>query len=466
MARLLGTVTFRLALGYGLLLAVSMAVISAVFYFGTVGVLAHRTDGKIAALTGQLEAEFKTGGTDAVRQHIDRLLADGIDSDTEIYLLVDPKGRKLAGNVTAWLSSSTVPALREDPVMRLGHESFARLLTTNLPDGSKIVIGFDLQDQRDIERIVLRALGVGGIVALFFAIGGAILFRRQLDRRAAAIRRTAREIEAGDMTRRVPQLGAKDEFARLGDDVNHMLDRIEQLMDGVRHVSNAIAHDLRTPLARVRGRLDEALRPGADAEALAASARGAIRVIDELIGVFDRLLQIAEAESGARRRSFEPVALDAVIASITELYDAEAESRGIDLRVEMRGAPATFGDRHLLASAVANLVDNAIKYAGRGATVRVQAIEEPDAVSIVVEDNGPGVAAEERPRLTERFYRVDRARSQPGNGLGLAIVSALAALHEGTLTLEDAVPGLRVRLRLPRLVAPERVTVERQRRFG
>ena len=466
MIRPLGTVTFRLALAYALLLAVSMAVISAVFYLGTVGVLAHRMDGKINSLTRRLVDQFQTRGSAGVQDEIEDLLSDGVDSDTEVYLFLGPDGRKIAGNVTSWLAGTTAAVgLSESPVMRLGRPGNARLLATRLPDGSRILVGFDLQDQRDIERVVWRALAVGGLVALLLAVGGAILFRLQLARRVAAIRRTAREIEAGDMTQRVPQLGAKDEFARLGDDVNHMLDRIEQLMDGVRHVSNAIAHDLRTPLGRVRGQLDEALRPGADAGTLAATARGAIHVIDDLIMVFDRLLQIAEAESGARRRSFEPVTLMTIIIDVAELYDAEAERKGIVLRAEHCGDLATFGDKHLLASAVANLVDNALKYASAGAMVRIRATDEAETVSIIVEDNGPGIAAEERPKVVERFYRLDNARSQPGNGLGLAIVTALVKLHEGSLSLEDAGPGLLARIRLPRLAATRRMA-ERQKRLA
>jgi signal transduction histidine kinase len=293
-------------------------------------------------------------------------------------------------------------------------------------------------------------LAIGGLCALVLAILGALLFRHRLEARLAAIRRTAREIEAGDLSRRIPVSGYDDEFERLGREINQMLDWIEHLMDGVRHVSNAIAHDLRTPLGRIRGRLDEALRPGHGAAHLVTTARDAIGQIDELIRVFDRLLQIAEAESGTRRQAFAPVRIESVIADIVELYDAEAEERGISLVATVDEAVATLGDRSLLASAVANLIDNALKYAGEAATVRVRAIRDPDRVSIIVEDNGPGIPASERRRVIERFYRVDRSRSVPGNGLGLSIVSAIASLHWGSLLLEDASPGLRACLLLPR----------------
>jgi signal transduction histidine kinase len=221
-----------------------------------------------------------------------------------------------------------------------------------------------------------------------------------------------------------------------------MLDCIEHLMDGVRHVSNAIAHDLRTPLGRIRSRLEEALRPDENREQLADTARFTIQQVDELIQMLDRLLQIAEAESGARRESFTPVPLAAVVSDVVELYDATAEAEGITLVSEIKGNPAALGDRNLLASAVANLVDNALKYAGSGASVRVRAIQDRDTVSIVVHDNGPGIPAAERSRVVDRFYRLDHSRSLPGNGLGLSIVTAIASLHWGKLYLDDANPGL------------------------
>jgi hypothetical protein len=246
----------------------------------------------------------------------------------------------------------------------------------------------------------------------------------------------------------------EDEFARLNRDINSMLDRIEHLMDGVRHVSNAIAHDLRTPLGRIRSRLEEALRPGNNnAAQLAGTARFAIQQVDDLIQMLDRLLQIAEAEAGARRASFTLVPLGSVVSDVVELYDATAEAEGITLVSEIESNPGTLGDRNLLASALVNLIDNALKYAGSGATVRVRAAQEPDTVSIVVQDDGPGIPSAERSRVVDRFYRLDRSRSLPGNGLGLSIVTAIASLHWGKLYLEDAKPGLIARIVLPRAEA-------------
>ncbi|MBV9015091.1 MAG: HAMP domain-containing protein, partial [Alphaproteobacteria bacterium] len=299
------SVAFRLALGYAILAVASMSLIAAVFYFGTVGVLARNTDAKLQSVSARLSARFQERGADALRQEIEQLLADGVEQDTEVYLLVGSDGRKLAGNLAGWIPAASESGQLEDRgVIRDGRPSISRLLPVSLPDGAMLVVGRDLRDRLEIERLVWRALGTGGICAVLLAVFGALLFRRRLEARIAAIRHTAREIEAGNLSRRIPLSGTDDEFTRLGRDINRMLDWIEHLMDGVRHVSNAIAHDLRTPLGRIRGELEEALRSGQRSARLVAAARLTIGQIDDLIGVFDRLLQIAEAESGTRRQSF------------------------------------------------------------------------------------------------------------------------------------------------------------------
>jgi signal transduction histidine kinase len=461
MNRIWGSVAFRLALGYGILALGSTLVVMAVFYLETVGVVAHRADAKLEVLSERLVQHYTARGPETVRQEIDQLLTDGIDQDTEVYQLIGADGRKVIGNLSGWVPTPVESGVLENHgVIRNGQPSVSRLLPRVLPDGAVVVVGRDLHDQLDIEQIVWRALAVGAVCAAVLAILGALVFRRALEGRIAAIRRTAHEIEAGDMSRRVPVSGGEDEFARLGRDLNRMLDHIEHLMDGVRHVSNAIAHDLRTPLSRLRNQLDEALRPAATRTELIESAYFAIARIDDLIQVFDRLLQIAEAESGIRRQFFAPARLAPTIADVVELYDAEAEVRGITLLAEVDDMAATLGDKNLLASALANLVDNALKYAGDGATVRVRSLAEHDRVFLVVEDDGPGIPAAERDRVVERFYRGDASRSEPGNGLGLSIVASIASLHWGVLRLEDARPGLRASLVLPQVRSGASVGVQ------
>ncbi len=448
MTRLPGSVAFRLALGYGVLVVGTMVVISAALYFGTVFVIDRGIDAKLSKISQQLTERFETGDVQALQRRIEQLLADGIDQDTEVYSLLDADGRKIVGNVSALGRGTPLDRLTDQAIARNGQPSTSRVLPHRLSNGDVLVVGRDLHDVREMEQLVVRALLLGGAVALLLAVGGAVLFRRQLEHRMAAIRHTALEIEAGDLSRRIPVLDADDEFTRLSRDINRMLERIQRLMEGVRDVSNAIAHDLRTPLGRIRSRLDEVLRPGATTEQLREAAGGSIGGIDDLIVIFDKLLQIAEAE-----QCFQPLALKDIITEVVELYDATAEANGMALIVDVVGKPTTLGDKELLASATANLVDNALKYGGSATTVRVGAREDRQTVSIVVQDEGPGIAPEERTKVVTRFYRLDRSRSLPGNGLGLAIVTAISHLHGGRLSLEDAAPGLIARIVLPRAAA-------------
>jgi signal transduction histidine kinase len=304
-----------------------------------------------------------------------------------------------------------------------------------------------MKDLKEIEQLVWHAIGVGIVVALSFAVGGTILFRRLLERRVGIIRRTAEEIEAGNLSRRIPISSVEDEFVRLGNDINRMLDRIEQLMDGVRHVSNTIAHNLRTPLGRIRGHLDEALRIGGESAHLASAASLAIEEIDALVILLAKLLQIAETESGIRRQPFEQVALREVVTNIIELYDASAEDQDITLAAKIDGDPKTLGDKSLLESALANLLDNALKYGGRAVTIELHASPQDKTITLIVRDEGPGIPLEERQKVIKRFYRINH--SVAGSGLGLSIVAAIVHLHGATLQLEDAAPGLLVRIILP-----------------
>jgi signal transduction histidine kinase len=451
MIRWFNTVAFRLAIGYGILVLCAVAVISAILYLGTVGVMDREINAKIFGVSDRLTKRFAEHGLEGVQQGIDQLLNDGIDSDTEVYLLVGPDGKKIIGNIDLLTGRPIqLDELVDERVVRFGRISSSRLLPHHFSNGSILVVGRDMQDVHEINQLILRSLGMGGVLAVVIAVGGAILFRNQLEHRVAAIRHTVLEIEAGDLGRRIPVLDSNDEFTRLNHDINHMLDQIQHLMEGVRNVSNAIAHDLRTPLGRIRSLLDEALGQERSGEKLSTAATDAIRQIDDLTSLFDKLLQIAEAESGTRRQSFEPVALKEIVTDVVEFYDATAEAKGIRLTVGIEGEPTALGDKDLLATATANLVDNALKYAGASATVRVRAIQERNIVSILVQDDGPGIPSEEMGKVTQRFYRLDQSRSLPGNGLGLPIVSSISHLHSGTFALEDANPGLKARIVLPR----------------
>ncbi|KZC34989.1 UNVERIFIED_ORG: hypothetical protein RHOFW104R5_31280 [Rhodanobacter sp. FW104-R5] len=297
---------------------------------------------------------------------------------------------------------------------------------------------------------MLAALAMGGLIAFALAAGGALLVRLQLQRQLKAIHRTTEEVAAGRLDRRIAVGRSRDEFAMVARDVNRMLDQIEQLMDSARDVSNAIAHDLRTPLGRIRAVLEDALHPQQPPQALREGAASAIDEIDAVTRLVDKLLQIAEAEAGVRRQNFEPVALRELVGDIVELYQPAAENEGMTLTLAVEGEPQVEADRDLLAGVLANLLDNALKYAGHGTVVRVDVRAAAKGVRIEVADNGPGIPPGLLGRATEPFFRVDASRYQRGNGLGLSIAAAVVALHRGRLRLEDAAPGLRVVIRLPR----------------
>jgi signal transduction histidine kinase len=444
------SIAAKLVLGYGLLGTASIVVVSAVFYSGTIGVLDENIDGHILSQSDRLIGHAGGRHPAALLVEVRRQLNDGVDSDREIFQLVDKDGAALAGNLGSW----PMPAAGAEPEMvsaivtRNERRTPARLYLQPLSGGGTLIVGRDLSEQEAVRAVIWRALLAGAGVSLLLTVAGALLFRRGIEGRLGEIRRTAAQIEAGDLSPRVPVTG-NDEFALLNRDINRMLDRIELLMEGIRHVSNAIAHDLRTPLSRIRGRLDDALRHEMTVPRLSGAAHDAIDDIDDLIRLFERLLQIAEAESGMRTRLFERLDLGRIVADIGEMYEASAEDSGIALAVDAPASLYVDGDRNLLASAVASLLDNALKYAGPGAVIKVRAGLYHGQASIAVHDNGPGIPDAERDKVTQRFYRLDKSRHLPGNGLGLAIVSTTAISHGGSLVLEDGAPGLVARVVLP-----------------
>lgn len=449
--RLWASLGFRMASYYAVLVALTLLVALAIVYVQTVGVMFQRVTRHVQVVAQNFEELYRSAGAQAVAAEIRRNLADDLNTEGEIYLLLDASGRPLAGNLDP--DGAPAPASTESvrEVRRAGRMVRAYLVGRDLPDGSRLVVGQDLRDQENLESLVLRACAATSVVAAVLLVGGTLIVRGELDRSVARLRRIAAQVGAGDLRPRLDASGPADEFGLLHRDVNQMLDRMQTLMDGVRHVSDAIAHNLRTPLTRVMLRLRQAesgALPPAQCQAVMADT---LRDLEDLTQTLERLLQIAEAEAGARRRSFEPVALDQVADDTIEFYDAVAEATGARLQRLPAEPVRVLGDRALLASALANLVDNALKY---GAThVRVGTARVGDRVQLIVEDDGPGIPAAERERIGTRFHRLNR--ELPGHGLGLASVRAVVGLHGGRLRFEDAAPGLRVAVELPAAAAPE-----------
>jgi signal transduction histidine kinase len=440
----------RFAAVYAVLLSLSAFALALFLWWQTAGLLNRQTDAAIRADAQGLFERWNEGGVPALLLTIQERLAQNVDDDA-IYLLADARLRRVAGNLAHWPSGVTeATGWFELPVERAGAVSLARIHQFELPGGFRLLVGRDVQVRAKLARLLTDALfWAFGVVAVMAAVGAALvrsLFRRTL----ANVSATADAIAAGDLTQRVRISGRGDEFDRLAETINDMLERIARLMDGVRQVSNAIAHDLRTPIARARARLEDAALTARGEEELRAAIERAMLDLDGITAVFQALLRIAEIEAGSRRSAFCTLDLGPLLADLAELYAAVAEEKGARLEVAVPPRLPAYGDREMIQQAVANLLDNAVKFSPAGGRILLAAEARAHGVRIIVADEGPGIPDADRGRATERFFRGETARATPGSGLGLALVQAVANLHGGTLVLSDNAPGLRAELDLPR----------------
>ena len=450
---------FRLALQFAGLMVLTMGIVLAVFYVQTVGVLRVRVDKQAEAHLKRLVDHAEKHGQEALEAEIRQTLQDGVNTDTEIIILMDGHGVPIIGNASVVpLRRLTTMGMRELKVRRAGRIVSGRVSVAELPSGQFLAVGTDMQQQRDMEDLVGRASLLAAVIAFVMAIGGALTFRRVVDERAAAIRSTMARVAAGDLSQRIPVAGRDDEFTLLNRDINSMLDRLEQLMEGIRHVSNTIAHNLRTPLTRITLQLRNARQ--LNSEEQSATLARVSGEVEELGIVFDKLLQIAEVESGTTRASFAPVDINALLVDVAEFYEPLLDDGEGTLNVNVQPELTVLGDGNLIASAVANLLDNAIKYGGSGDAeypvlpvhIIVTAQRTASGVEILVQDNGPGVDPQAIEKMTTRFFRARKDRS--GYGLGLASVHAIVQLHGGRLDFTNLPRGLQARLWLPELPQP------------
>jgi signal transduction histidine kinase len=329
-----------------------------------------------------------------------------------------------------------------------GRPQGLRVLTEDLDGRYRLIVG-DKSDSIDaLSRRVLWRFGLAFAGLLAIGIVAGLALSRAVQKRMAAISGTAEAIIDGDLGRRVPVQGGGDDLSRLAVTINRMLDRIGALMDSLRQVTSDVAHDLRTPLNRLRQRLERSALK-ADDPAHRAEIEGALRDVDAILVTFAALLRISEVEAGARRAAFKPVDLQALARAVAEDFAPAAEDAGH--RLEFQDGPPAWieGDTELLTQMTVNLVENALRHTPQGCTVRLSTAVEPGAASLIVVDNGPGVPAAERARLFDRFYRLERSRSTPGSGLGLAMVQAVARLHRGEARLSDGAPGLKAKVLFP-----------------
>ena len=459
LGKLLRTTAFKLSLAYLTVFALFAAVL--------LGYFAWNTDRLITAqITQTVDAEI-TGLAEQYRQAGLRRLVLAIDNrsrrpGSSLYLVTLPTGEALAGNVAS-LEPGTLgkTGWTETSYRRLdeaeGGERRALVRLFQLPGGHRLLVGRDLEERERVHDILVAAAQWSVALVVILGLAGGFFIIRRVLKRIDAMTGTAQTIMAGDLSGRLPMAGTGDELDRLAEHLNAMLERIEALMRGLKEVSDNIAHDLKTPLTRLRNRTEAALRTGNSEADYRAALEATIEESDGLIRTFNALLMIARAESGQGRDAMEAFDAAEIARDVGELYEPLADDKGLELKVDAAPPMPVKGNRELVSQALANLVDNAIKYAlpdrpaaGSAPQIVVAARPDGDRVLLTVADPGPGIPESDRPRAVERFVRLDTSRSQPGSGLGLSLASAVARLHGGELRLEDNGPGLRATIALPR----------------
>jgi signal transduction histidine kinase len=457
--KLFHTSTFRLSAVYLIVFILSVGAILAYVYWNTAGLLERQTNETIRAEVQAIADQFVNAGLPGVLETVRRRSSD---ESGAIYLLTTPEGVRMAGNLISVpdeiaIEDSGWTEFAFNVKTSTGTEAHrARAYYTELPGENVLVVGRDIEDMRQFATIIRNTLVTGTLIALVLGIGGGLLTSRNFLRRVDAITDASRSIMQGDLSGRMPVQGTDDELDRLAESLNRMLEQIERLMRGMQEVSSNVAHDLRTPLTRIKARAESALRSGAQGDFKAALEQ-TIDESDRLLQTFTALLSIAKAESGQSREGLQPVDAAIILHEVTELYEPFAEDQGGSLKTEISGELNVRANRQLLAQAISNLVDNALKYGESPASgvpeISVTGGIEGDDAVITVSDRGRGVAPEDRQHVLERFVRLDESRSKPGNGLGLSLVAGVMKLHDGRVLLEDNGPGLKVKLLLPRLQA-------------
>ena len=448
-SRLLKSAGVRFGVIYAALFGISAAAIAAFLWWSTAGLLERQSVAAIDSDSEALLAQFVDGGPRSLMAAIRDRVAGNIDDDA-LYLLVDPSFKVMEGNLNAW--PARLPMDEDWSELKLDRSGVPTQMQVHyfdLPGGLHMLVGRDVAVRSQLGRLMEGALIWAAAIAVVLGIIGAWAVRGLFRATIADVSETALAVSAGDLTRRVRVAGSDDEFDLLAEAINDMLDRITRLMDGVREVSNAIAHDLRTPITRARTRLEDAATHATSETELRAAVERAMSDLDGIVSVFQALLRISEIEAGARRSAFAPMDLTPLLADLAELYDVVAEEAGMTLATDIAPSLPAFGDRDMIQQAAANLLDNALKFSPEGGTISVSAHIAGPTLRIVIADQGPGIPESDRPHATERFFRGETARSTPGSGLGLALVLAVAHLHHGELRLEDNDPGLRAVLTIP-----------------
>jgi signal transduction histidine kinase len=459
LGKLLRTTAFQLTLVYLVIFIVFAASLLGYFALNTRRLITEQITTTVDTEISGLREQYNQGG---IRRLVIVVDLRSRRPGSSLYLVTTATGEGLAGNVGS-LEPGVLdhPGWLETSYRRLeapeGNDHRALVQVVQLPGGFRLLVGRDLEERERLFGIIANAGQWSLALVIVLGLAGGFFVSRRVLNRIEAMTETAQTIMAGDLTGRLPVAGTGDELDRLAEHLNAMLERIEALMRGLKEVSDNIAHDLKTPLTRLRNRCEQALRGSSGVDDYRAALEATIAESDDLIRTFDALLMIARAESGQARDNMTEFDAAEIARDVGELYEPLADEKGIALTVEAPVAAPVRGNRELVSQALANLIDNAIKYAGPNGKVNgapaeivVKAGNDGERIALSVADRGPGIAEADRGRVVERFVRLEQSRSEPGSGLGLSLAAAVARLHGGELKLEDNHPGLRSTIALPR----------------
>lgn len=430
----------RLAALYTVVFAVAVLLLGATTIYATRATLRAQFEDRVRAEALALLEENRKEGVASVLRAVRGL--DRTPGELR-YGLQEPGGVPLGGRLGSyagplgWSTSGSISGDGDDRV---------RVYISTLPNGDRLLIGYETERWEVLDDVLLRHFGLAFALVLVMGVAGGYLLSRDMRRRLGAMNGAAEAIIDGDLTQRIPIRGTRDDLDQLASTLNRMLDRIGALMESLRQVSNDIAHDLRTPLTRLRQRLEAALETPAR-EDQTQVLDGAMSDLDAILVTFAALLRIAQIDSGSRRAGFRPTDLAALAGTVVEAFSPSAEEAGQSLTLGPAQTALIEGDAELITQMLVNLVENAMRHAGPTAAIGVGVAGDAEGATLWVRDNGSGVPPEERPRLFDRFYRLERSRSTPGSGLGLALVASIARLHGAEIRLDNAAPGLRVSVR-------------------
>jgi signal transduction histidine kinase len=439
---------------YMVLFATSVFILMGFIYWATAGYMSSQTDETIEAEIIGLAEQYQRQGLNGLISVIrERVARD--PNGKSIYLFTARDFIKLAGNISKWPEDGEVQdgwlnfTLDDALGWPTAEPRPARARIFIVPGGLRLLVGRDVNDFMAVKELVERAINFGMAITFALAMFGGIMMSRSTSKRVELINQTSQNIMRGNLSLRIPDRGTNDEFDQLARNLNEMLDRIVQLMEGVRHVSDNIAHDLRTPLTRLRNQLENTLLT-VDRDQDREQVGKSVAEADQLLATFNALLRIARLEVGDKVSNFKTFDLSGLAQDAAELYEALAEDKQQQFSIMIEPNVAIMGDRDLLFQTLCNLIDNAIKYTPEDGEIDISLTSNQNETFLSVADSGIGIPEEEREHVFQRFYRVAKSRSLPGNGLGLSLVLAVMDLHQGKIALTDNAPGLRIELRFPK----------------